>query len=123
MTSITKWLGVLLVGGVMWTAGGCVDVDEYTSDPEVGACLDLSDQKFGDDIEKFKVTDCDTIGVYRVIAKPHMSNGTFPNDVVLDAFVQERCVPLASSFDVVSLAPTSGSWQQGDREVICLERA
>lgn len=67
--------------------------------------------------------------VYALIDYPGGPDAPFPGDDALGAFVDDECLVafeeyvggdyFSSNLDFADLRPTSGSWAQGDREIVC----
>ncbi|TDE08100.1 septum formation family protein [Jiangella asiatica] len=94
----------------------------------VGDCLG----DFGDSAEVSEVAlaPCDDEHAQQAYAVSELSDGDFPGDEAFRAEADEVCVaefetfvgvPYAESeLDYTWLQPTEESWEQGDRELVCL---
>jgi hypothetical protein len=94
---------------------------------EVGTCFDGSE---GDNITSVPILDCSEphdFEVYDVF--DYSATDSYPGDDSMFAAAQEGCLAtfdafvgmayMDSTLDLFTLSPTSGSWDEGDREVVC----
>ena len=99
----------------------------------IGECFD-DPPNFGAGIEVLELNGipCDQPHdneVYALIDYPGDETAPFPGDDALSAFVEDECLVafeeyvggdyFSSNLDFADLRPTAGSWEQGDREVVC----
>jgi Septum formation len=127
----------LLVAGL----GACSDDperDETTGEFSESGEADVFDIAVGDclsdavtgDVTEVPVTPCDQPHDSEVFFSYTMEDGPFPGPEGMSAATQEQCLPAFQSFvgrpyeqsalDVTTIEPTSQSWSEGDRELLCL---
>ena len=85
-------------------------------DVEVGDCID-SNLPEGIDIENVTIVLCSGEWQYRALNSIPVSDGPFPGEVHFAQLAQESCDERWSDY----LSPILGSWEAGDRAVICLQ--
>jgi hypothetical protein len=96
---------------------------------KVGDCINLSSST-EDEISSIPVVPCDEPHDQEVFDRFEIEGDTFPGDSSIeeqriaycegDAFTSFVGIPWADSMYATSgLTPTSSSWDQGDREVLC----
>ena len=131
------------VAAVLVLAGCSDDGDEPQRDPSgnitESAGADVFDVRAGDCLGDFgnseQVTDvsvvpCDQEHAQEIYATAEVPDGELPSDDDLRAQAEEVCtaefetyvgLPYAeSALDFTWLQPTTESWDQGDRELVCL---
>ncbi|SDS76237.1 septum formation family protein [Jiangella sp. DSM 45060] len=97
-------------------------------DVQVGDCLgDFGDSEQVTDVS---VVPCDQEHAQEIYATAEIADGELPSDDDLRAQAEETCtaefetyvgLPYAeSALDFTWLQPTAESWDQGDRELVCL---
>ena len=99
----------------------------------VGECFD-DPPNFDPGIEVLELDGipCDQLHdneVYALIDYPGDGLAPFPGDDALSVFVDDECLVafeeyvggdyVSSNLDFADLRPTAGSWEQGDREIVC----
>lgn len=94
---------------------------------QVGQCLD--DVSTGI-ITSDNIIDCDVPHTYEVFGEVVVPDGPFPGDDRMDSTAQQSCDEAFASFVGVSyddstleytyVAPTSDTWELGDRQIACL---
>jgi hypothetical protein len=94
---------------------------------DVGDCFDLPSSVEVSDVDKVDCSEPHDHEVYRLFDVP---NGSYPGDALLDESASDGCFDSFSSYvgrgypssslDVTWLRPTSESWDQGDREIVCI---
>lgn len=97
-------------------------------DVELGDCVgDFSD---ADEVTTITVVPCAEEHGQEVFAISEIDDGEFPGDDTFRARAQEDCVTTFGEFvgvawdnselDYTWLQPTEESWEEGDRELVCL---
>lgn len=97
-------------------------------DVELGDCVgDFSD---ADEVTSVTVVPCADEHGQEVFAITEIADGEFPGDDTFSAQAEKDCVAQfgefvgvawdASELDYTWLQPTEESWEQGDRELVCL---
>ncbi|MGH9184367.1 MAG: septum formation family protein [Acidimicrobiales bacterium] len=95
---------------------------------EVGDCFD--DPASGDSVEEVEVLDCDDPHDNEIFFLFDVDGDEFPGESGIKNQAQDRCTDefetyVGTSLDESELdadallVPTEGSWEQGDREVVC----
>lgn len=113
-------------------AGSASEEPESTSVFELSAgdCFqDPSDASIEDGIRELPVVPCDTPHDNEVFAVVTLPDGDFPGQEGLQSVAEEECVAAfeeyvgvpydESDFVVFPIPPSSDSWEQGDRELLC----
>jgi hypothetical protein len=95
---------------------------------KVGDCLNDSDSAEGD-VSTVPVTDCDKPHDSEIFAAVTMDEGDYPGESETATIADEECFDefedfIGAPFDGVvytysTLYPTQGSWDVGDREILC----
>jgi hypothetical protein len=94
---------------------------------EVGTCFDDTDET---EVSNVPVVDCSEPHDNEVFAVfDYTETDTFPGGTEMNAAAQDLCVAefeayvglgyLESELNVFPITPTQGSWDDGDREIIC----
>lgn len=103
----------------------------------VGDCLtiaDLEEQLGGADsgeVREIPTVDCGEEHDAEVLLVYELPDGPLPEQDVIDGVVESQCMPqfrtylgmdyeASQRFDMFTLYPTPGSWDVGDREVLCI---
>lgn len=91
-----------------------------------GTCFNDPD---GTEVSDVEIVDCTEPHDNEVYATFDIPGSEFPGQFAVQTDAQEGCIDRfetyvgsdywVSALDVSSLSPTSGSWDNGDREVIC----
>jgi hypothetical protein len=112
------------------TDGGTLGVAKL----RVGDCVNLGDvatQESGE-VDAFEAIPCSDPhqGEVYLVENTYFADGSYPGDDAASAQSEEACGPAFEGFvgeayeestlDFVSLYPTQGSWDAGDRSVVCL---
>lgn len=98
---------------------------------KVGDCVLVPD---GDQVGSLTSTECSVSHDAEVYAAfdtdPSDSSAEYPGESVLDEQAENGCLDafesyigtdyMESSLDISWLSPTEGSWENGDREIVCL---
>lgn len=102
--------------------------DASVFDVAVGDCL--SEDVTGDSLEEVPVVACDQPHTSEVYFGHTIEEESFPGPDGMQTVTQEECLPAFESFvgvaydaselEVTTLEPTAESWDQGDRELLCL---
>lgn len=110
------------------SGGSSGEEDASVFDIAVGDCL--TDEVTGDSVEEVPVVPCDQPHISEVYFSYTIEEETFPGSDGMDRLMEEQCLPAFESFvgvaydmsalEVTTLEPTSESWEQGDRELLCL---
>lgn len=129
-------LGVLVaacggaVADVVDQAGEAIDDvgDESVFSMEVGLCFD-DEEETGGEVSSVPDVPCEEPHDNEVFALIQYTGETFPGQDAMQAEAKDLCigdfeayVGLAyeeSELEVYPLVPTPGSWDNGDREIIC----
>lgn len=118
--------GVLLAGAVA-AVSACGGTSVLSL--EVGQCV--TDQASGDEVSSVPVVDCAEPHYGEIYALPQVPDGPFPGDEALQQTAQELCagqdfqtyvgVPYEQSEIFFStIVPSEDTWEDGDREVVCI---
>ncbi|HET6952015.1 MAG TPA: septum formation family protein [Acidimicrobiales bacterium] len=101
------------------------DADVFSM--QVGDCL--TDNAIGD-VSEVPVVPCTEAHTSEVFYSHTIEDGDFPGSDGLTTIGEQACIPAfeqfvgvpyeASVLDVTTLEPTADSWEQGDRELLCL---
>lgn len=131
---------LLVAGGAVWAIFAGTADDRAINNAQVGDCLNISDshkQELKDDRE-FKVAtydprDCDKphdFEVLGVATYPASGSDDYPGEDVAAEYGEGECLGLfeayvglpyeESELDVVTIYPTDGTWDAGDRKIVCL---
>ena len=111
------------------TGGGTLDVFALN----VGECFDDPPNiGAGTQVQELEGIPCEQPHdneVYALIDYPGGSSEPYPGDEAINSFMEEECLAAfedyvggeyaTSNLDFGNLTPTSGSWEQGDREIVC----
>lgn len=94
----------------------------------VGDCFDDPSESAGE-ISDVAIVDCTEPHDNEVFHVIDVADGTFPGDAALAEQAQAECLPAfeayvgttyeESALDVFPITPTAGSWEAGDRQVVC----
>jgi hypothetical protein len=95
---------------------------------KIGDCL--NDASAPDEVTTIPVVDCSEPHDSEVFARTDSTSPAFPGDAALsdelttfctgDAYTQFVGIPyLESTYETSGYFPTSGSWDDGDRELLC----
>lgn len=97
-------------------------------DLEVGDCFNVDDE--AESIEEVEGVDCEDEHLYEVFALVDHPGDEFPGDADLEEFAFEECEErfedyVGTAYDdsiyyITYLTPSEGSWEEGDREVVCI---
>ena len=114
------------------TVGKVVDVDGDTSafDITVGDCINDAEATASDEVSNVTVVECTEAHDYEAFEAVDLPDGDYPGTEAVDASAVEACTPAYEDFvgiayddslmDFTYFAPTSASWADGDREILCL---
>lgn len=110
------------------TTGAAGEEEASVFDIAVGDCL--TDDPAGGSVEEVPVVPCDQPHTSEVYFSYTIEEESFPGTDGMDRITQEQCMPAFQSFvglpyetsqiEVTTLAPTAESWEQGDRELLCM---
>ena len=102
--------------------------DTSVFDIGVGDCL--TEDVAGAEVEEAPVVPCEQPHASEVYFAHTIEEESFPGADGMERLVQEHCMPAFESFvglaydasviEVTTLEPTEQSWEQGDRELLCL---
>ena len=138
-------LGAALAGLALIGLAACGDDDEPDRDEAtnevteagdadvfsmaVGDCVTGESSTTGE-VTEVPVVPCDEPHASEVFHSYQIPAETLPSTTEMEAIVQEQCLGNFETFvgmpydtsalDVTWLEPTSGSWDQGDRELLCM---
>ena len=94
----------------------------------VGDCFD-DDSSTDTELSDVPIVDCAEPHDNEVFFTFELADGDFPGDDAILGEAENRCLPAfeeyvgrdyaSSELDIFPITPTSGSWDNGDREVIC----
>ncbi|HEY6414866.1 MAG TPA: septum formation family protein [Acidimicrobiales bacterium] len=106
------------------TEAGDADVFEMA----VGDCL--VDQSLTGEVTEVPVVPCDQPHASEIFYSHIIDGDTLPDPTAMEAIVDEQCVGNFEGFvgmpyeqsvlEVTWLEPTAGSWDAGDRELLCM---
>lgn len=109
------------------TTGG-TEEDASVFDIAVGDCL--TEDVAGGSVSEVPVVPCDQPHTSEVYLTYTIEEESFPGADGIDRITQEQCMPAFETFvgrtyeesalEVTTLEPTSESWAQGDRELVCM---
>jgi hypothetical protein len=93
---------------------------------EVGMCWDDVD---GTEVSDVPIVDCSSPHDNEVFYLFDMADGSFPGEEAVQSAAADGCIAafpayvgseyLDSDLDIYPLYPTEGSWDGGDREIVC----
>lgn len=99
-------------------------------DLEVGSCFDLPSKSAADVL---LYESCDTPHAYEVFHRADLPDDQPPGETAFNTFVSRECrgafadyvgtEPRLSHLGFSAVVPSSASWDEGDREVLCLLEA
>ncbi len=100
-------------------------------DLEVGQCISSSVD--GEQVSSLPVVECSEPHSGEIYALPQLPDGEFPGDEGVSASAQALCadpefqnfvgVPVTeTTLSVEFLLPSSDTWADGDREIVCIVR-
>ena len=114
-------------GGVTVGPSEAAPGDEDTFTLPVGVCLDDVPSGF---ISSSNIVECATAHTYEVFSSFLLPEGAFPGDDAIASAAQQGCdaafpafvgIPYdQSALNYQYVAPTEGTWADGDREISCL---
>jgi len=114
-------------GGVTVGPSEAAPGDEDTFTLPVGVCLDDVPSGF---ISSSNIVECATAHTYEVFSSFLLPEGAFPGDDAIASAAQQGCDAAFPSFVGIPyeqsalnyqyVAPTEGTWTDGDREISCL---
>jgi hypothetical protein len=99
---------------------------------ELGDCMDqpVSDSGELEEVDEIKVVPCTEPHDGEVFEVLELTDGDFPGDEALTATVDEKCSAAFDTFigmpfeesalGFFTLQPTEASWEEDDREVVCI---
>lgn len=116
---------ILLMALLLAACGG----DGNVFDLEVGTCFDDTDTE-ATEVSDVPVVDCSEPHDNEVFAVfDYTASDTFPGSSAMNDAAQESCVAefeayvglsyQESDLNVFPITPTQGSWDDGDREIVC----
>jgi hypothetical protein len=131
------WIGLIAVFGV----GGLIfnarrdDSGQISNsgnlqvgDLRAGDCFNLKDPD-AEEVGEVEARPCTETHQYELFHAADMSNGDYPSDDAVTAFLQVECVPAfgsyvgtdyqASVLEVFYFTPTTGGWDDGDHGIEC----
>ncbi len=130
----------MVLGMLLAACGGAADVvdqaaeavddlgDESVFSMEVGLCFDDEDET-ADEVSSVPDVPCEELHDNEVFALIQYSGETFPGPDAMQAEAVDLCIGEFESYvglayeeselDVYPLVPTQGSWDNGDREIVC----
>ncbi|MEX0797248.1 MAG: septum formation family protein [Acidimicrobiia bacterium] len=124
MKALVLWVTLVVVG---CGGGGSSSIFEV----EVGHCFD--DPADLAEVSEVEVVSCDEPHdkeVSDLPAYPAGPDDAYPGDAVIDAWASEACIGSFGAYVGISyeesvlvvgtLSPRAGTWEDGDREVICI---
>lgn len=95
----------------------------------VGDCFDDTDGISGGEVSDVPVVECSEPHDNEVFHTFDLDDGDFPGDDAMMTQAEEVCVPAfeeyvgtdyaSSRLDIFPITPTEGSWDTGDREIVC----
>lgn len=96
----------------------------------VGDCLNTSEVSSTEEVSDVPVVPCDQPHEDEVYYAYDLAEGNYPGEEAIKADAQATCVPQFTTFiglayeesalDYWPMYPTAGSWDGGDREVLCV---
>ncbi|GEB47361.1 DUF4190 domain-containing protein [Microbacterium testaceum] len=114
-------------GGVTVGPSEAAPGDEDTFTLPVGVCLDDVPSGF---ISSSNIVECGTAHTYEVFSSFLLTEGSFPGDDAIASAAETGCESAFPSFVGIPydqsalnyqyVAPTEGTWADGDREISCL---
>ena len=114
------------------TVGQVVDVDGDTSafDVKVGDCINDAEATAAEEVSNVTVVECTEPHDYEAYEALDLPDGEYPGADAVDTSAGETCTAAFDGFagiayddsqlDFTYFAPTSASWDEGDREILCL---
>lgn len=128
MNSIARRAAIALAAGALLSVAACSGTNVL--DLEVGQCI--TDQTpEGEQVSSVPVVACTESHVGEIYALPQLPDGEFPGDESVTASANELCagpeyqnyvgVPIEQTeLGVNFLVPSTDTWEQGDREIVCI---
>lgn len=131
-----RWLAAAALAPLL-LLGGCGLGATAPPTAAVGDCLniaDLQEQLGGADsgeVMEIPTVDCGEEHDAEVLLAYELADGPAPEQELIDGVVDSQCMPQfrtylgvayeqSQRFDMFTLYPTPDSWEQGDREVLCI---
>ncbi len=121
-------VGGVAVAVAIVAAAGCSAPGNVFS-LTAGDCFDDPDGAV-DEVTDLPLVDCEEPHDNEVYAATELPDGDFPGPDQTLALAEDRCLPAfepyvgqpyeASELFATWLVPTEGSWQDGDREIVCV---
>lgn len=124
-------VGLAGCGAIGDTVGKVVDVDGDTSafDVSVGDCINDAEATAAEEVANVTIVECTEPHDYEAFHAVDLPDGEFPGVESIETSATEACTPAFEEFagiayddsflDFTYFSPTSGSWGEGDREILC----
>ncbi|MGV8884192.1 MAG: septum formation family protein [Microbacteriaceae bacterium] len=121
--------GCSLIGDAV---GKVVDVDGDTSafDVSVGDCVNDAEATDAEEVANVTIVKCTVEHDYEAYKSIVIPEGAFPGSSEIETTAGDGCQAAFDGFvgtpydestlDFTYLAPTSQSWDEGDREILCM---
>lgn len=116
---------VVLATSLALLTGGCSDGSVF--DLAVGDCFDAGTD--ADEVRDVPIVDCTEPHDHEVFHIFEVADGAFPGDDALLDRARDECLPALDEYlraevdraelDAFPITPSEGSWENGDRAVVC----
>lgn len=130
---MTRWMnraGLLVLAAMLMALAACSEGNVFSLDE--GTCFDDLDDFFeegGAEVDDVPIVDCDELHDNEVYALFDLPDGGFPGVSAVGDEAESGCLDRfeayvgrdfeTSRYVVSWLVPTSQTWGQGDREIVC----
>lgn len=127
MNSSARRAVVALAAGALLSVAACSGTSVL--DLEVGQCL--TDTTSDDQVSSVPVVDCAEPHAGEIYALPQLPDGDFPGEQVISDQADQMCAGQAfqdyvglpyqdSDIYYSTLVPSTETWDDGDREIVCI---
>lgn len=127
MNSSARRAVVALAAGALLSVAACTGTDVL--DLEVGQCL--TDTASDDQVSSVPVVDCSEPHTGEIFALPQLPDGDFPGEQAISDQADQLCAGQAfqdyvgvpyqdSDIYYSTLVPSTETWDDGDREIVCI---
>lgn len=125
-----RWILSLLLAAVLLVSGCGLLGGGNVFELAVGDCFGDTDDADGGRISDVPIVACSEPHDREVFHTFTVADGEFPGEDALMAQAEDLCIPVfeeyvgaaygsGSRLGILPITPTQGSWDNGDREVVC----